>query len=157
MKRTTRQVAICRILLALILLFIWGNSVLPAEMSDALSDWVRDVLQGFFPVDGEPAQEGTHLLRKMAHFLEFACLGACLCWRFGMAECQRVKAALYPLLSGAAVACIDETIQFFVSGRHSSWLDVGIDTAGVLGGLILLMTGYYLKTRILQKIKQQRR
>ena len=47
-----------------------------------------------------------------------------------------------PALAGFAVACLDETIQRFVPGRGPSFLDVGIDTLGVVMGMMLLMVGY---------------
>ena len=152
MKKTPGRMWACRILLVLILMFIWGNSALPANLSGAVSDWVRDVLCCIFPFDGVNPDDGTHLLRKMAHFLEFACLGACLCWLFGMAGFRRKRAWICPLLCGFVAACIDEAIQFFVPGRHASLLDVGIDSAGVLTGLNLVLLGYY----VVYHLKRQR-
>lgn len=111
---------------------------MPAEMSSRFSDWVRDILLQVFPGNGENPGEGTHLLRKMAHFLEFACLGACFGWLVGMLG----KSKGIPALAGFAVACLDETIQRFVPGRGPSFLDVGIDTLGVVTGMMLLMVGY---------------
>jgi VanZ family protein len=45
------------------------------------------------------------------------------------------------------VACIDETIQMFVPGRGPGLLDVGIDSCGVLMGMLLLNTAYFLKRK----------
>ena len=152
MKKTPGRMWACRILLVLILMFIWGNSTLPAHLSGAVSDWVRDVLCCIFPVDEGNPDGGTQLLRKMAHFLEFACLGACLCWLFGMAAVQGKRTWICPMLFGFGAACIDESIQFFVPGRHASFLDVGIDSAGVLTGLNLVLLGYY----VVYHLKRQR-
>ena len=143
MKRTSWRFLICHVLLMLILLFIWGNSALPANLSSAVSDWVRDVLQLLFSGEGSASPGGTGLLRKVAHFLEFAALGFCLCWRFGMTAFRGLRLVCYPLITGVMVACIDEGIQFFVPGRSCSWMDVGIDTAGVLTGLVFLLIGFY--------------
>lgn len=46
-------------------------------------------------------------------------------------------------LPGAAAACVDETIQRFVSNRGPSIPDVDIDTCGVLTGMTLLLIGHY--------------
>jgi VanZ family protein len=55
------------------------------------------------------------------------------------------------LLCGATAACIDETIQIFSPGRYCSIVDVGIDTSGVLTGIIVLFLGYAVYKRIFQK------
>ena len=140
MKRTKGRMTICWGLLVFLLIFIWGNSAMPAEMSSRFSDWVRDILLQVFPGNGENPGEGTHLLRKMAHFLEFACLGACLGWLHSMVN----QKAVYALAWGTAAACMDETIQHFSPGRAPGIRDVAIDTAGVAVGIGLLLTGYYL-------------
>lgn len=131
---------LCVGLLVMELLFIWGNSALSGEVSNALSTWVGNVLSHilpFKPGDGE----GGHLLRKLAHFSEFACLGATLCWLFGMHSQQKTPLSL---LGGLTAACVDETIQIFTPERSSSLLDVWIDTSGILLGIGLVLMGHYL-------------
>ena len=144
MIRRDRQIVICRILIGLALCFIWGNSLLPAEQSQALSDSVQDLLISFRAVVAA-AMEGGNLLRKLAHFLEFTALGLLLCWLTEL-QCRQPRRAL---MMGAAAACIDECIQFFVPGRAPGVLDVAIDCCGVLTGMFLLQFGYlfYQKTQ----------
>lgn len=142
MIRTEKRLRICSCLLVLNLCFIWGNSLLPGEISGAFSDWVKGILAALLP-GGSPVTSGGGLLRKLAHFTEFAALGMCLTWFFGMLQ----KPRYLPLLCGAAAACVDETIQRFVPDRGPSLRDVGIDTCGVLTGMILLLIGHYLLTR----------
>ncbi len=118
-----------RVLTALILLnlaFIWGNSALPAGASNAVSQGMMGSLSRLFPF---LAQEWFHvLLRKGAHFSEFALLG----FLSGLRRPQTT----WPehLGFGMAVAAVDETIQLYVPGRSSSLLDVWLDTAGFLTG-----------------------
>ena len=137
MIRTDKRLRLCGVLLAGILCFIWGNSLLPAEISRAFSDWVKGLL---FPASGAAGNIGSGLLRKIAHFTEFTALGMALGWLFAMLE----KKMYCPLLLGTAVACVDETIQHFVPGRAPGIRDIAIDTAGVAVGIGLLMTGYHL-------------
>ena len=137
MIRTEKRLRLCKFLLVCILAFIWGNSLLPGEISGALSDWLRDLLAMLFPGDASPAGGGG-LLRKIAHLSEFTALGMCLCWLMGMLNRHYGLA----LLSGMAAACVDETIQRFVPERGPSILDVGIDTCGVALGILLLLTGH---------------
>ena len=123
--------------------FIWGNSMLPGSESQQLSDgflrWLGFLL--------EPLGEYASLvLRKAAHFSEFACLGVLLAGAFrAWGRTPVLPAALWGLLS----ACVDETIQIFSPGRASRLTDVWIDFAGILTGIFLLHLGHILwkKTR----------
>lgn len=142
MIRTDKRLHICISLLILNLCFIWGNSLLPGEISGAFSDWVKSILEALLPGDGV-STPGGGLLRKMAHFTEFAGLGIWLFWLFSMLEKHRSLA----LLCGTLAACVDETIQLFVPDRGPSLRDVGIDTCGVITGMMLLQIGYYLWRR----------
>ena len=143
-----RRLNLCRTLLVLNLVFIWGNSLLPGEISGAISQWVKDLISCLFPGGSDP-QEGHGLLRKLAHFTEFTGLGMCLCWMISMLG----KRPWLSLIGGFLVACVDETIQRFVPDRGPSFRDVMIDTSGVALGVILLLCGY----AIVQAKRKKRR
>ncbi len=149
MIRTDKRLRLCTALLIVNLCFIWGNSLLPGELSGAFSDWVKRLLTAILPV-GPSASGGSGLLRKIAHFTEFALLGMLLTWLFGMLQ----KRQLWPLAHGFAAACVDETIQRFVPNRGPSLVDVGIDTCGVIVGMILLLIGHKL---IMKKYLEDKR
>ena len=143
MIRTDKRLRLCTALLICNLVFIWGNSLLPGEGSGAFSDWVKAILAKLFSGDADDSSGGG-LLRKVAHFTEFAALGLCLAWLHGMLQ----KGKLRPFLWGVLAASVDETIQRFVPDRGPSVKDVCIDSAGVLTGIILLWTGYnYLQRK----------
>jgi len=143
MKYTDRRMRLCVALLICNLIFIWGNSLLPGEISGAFSDWVKSILARLFS-GGMEEHSGRGLLRKLAHFTEFTTLGMCLGWLHGMLQ----KAKWQPLAWGVLAAAADETIQRFVPDRGPSIRDVCIDSAGVLTGMVLLWIGYsYLKKR----------
>ena len=138
MIRTDKRIRLCAVLLICNLIFIWGNSLLPGEVSGAFSDWVKAILAKLFAGDlSEPS--GGGLLRKLAHFTEFTALGMCLAWLHGMLG----KGKLRPFLWGVLAASVDETIQRFVPDRGPSVKDVCIDSAGVLTGITLLWIGHY--------------
>lgn len=130
-------------LIAVNVLFIWGNSMLPGTVSGAISHWVRDVLSFILPGRPVNPDSGHGLVRKLAHFTEFACLGALFTWLYGMLS----KPILLALPCGFLVACMDETIQRFVPDRGPAFRDVLIDTAGVLAGIGLLFLGYTIRKR----------
>lgn len=143
MIRSTKRIRLCTALLVCNLVFIWGNSLMPGEVSQAISNWVQEILFDTQAGVGE-IPEGNGLLRKLAHFTEFTALGMCFCWLFGMLG----KTWKPAFLSGMTAACMDETIQAFVPERAPRILDVGIDSLGVLTGIILVLLGYhFLKKR----------
>ena len=129
--------ALCCVLIALNLALIWGNSTLPGGVSMELSDGFLALLSQGLPA---LAIIGSILIRKLAHFSEFACLGLLLGWLLSPEGGFRGFAA--PALLGTLAACVDETIQRFVPGRESSLIDVWIDIFGVCAGILLLRLGY---------------
>ncbi len=70
------------------------------------------------------------VLRKLAHLVEFAILGALL-----VRALVREPAAV---ALGAAYAATDEIHQAFVTGREASPLDWLVDVVGVAAGVLLL-------------------
>ena len=143
MIRTDKRIRLCTALLVCNLIFIWGNSLLPGEVSGAFSDWVKEILESLFAKGPEEPTSGG-LLRKLAHCTEFMGLGMLLCWRFGMAG----KSWKSAFLCGAAAACIDETIQMFVPDRGPGIRDVCIDSFGVATGIVLILLGHtYFKRK----------
>ena len=121
-RRRTRWV-----LTALWLLFIWGHSLLPASVSREESHHWLVLLQTWLPWLTD------HLIRKAAHFTEFAVLGALL---FGAAG---VRLGLwFPPCFGVLAALLDETVQLFAAGRSGQISDVWLDLAGFLAGWIAI-------------------
>ena len=137
MISSDKRIRLCIALLVMNLAFIWGNSLLPGELSAAFSDWIREILTKLLP-NLEVGRKGTGLLRKIAHFTEFCTLGMCLGWLAGMLA----RPQGWAIAGGVLAACIDETIQVFVPDRGPSLFDVGIDSCGVLTGIALLQIGY---------------
>ena len=139
MIRSQKRMLFCVTLLVLNVAFIWGNSLLPREISSAFSQFVGRILSLFVSGPITPAQgEGQGILRKIAHFTEFCSLGIILSWLFWMVRQKKWQCLLIPLMIGAAVAAIDETIQIFVPGRGPHIRDVGIDSLGVLLGVLIV-------------------
>jgi len=69
------------------------------------------------------------VLRKLAHLVEYAVLGALLV--------RTLRREPLAVLIGSAYAVTDEVHQAFVGGRQGSPIDWLIDTAGVLAGTLL--------------------
>ena len=131
-------------LLAGVLLFIWGNSLLPASVSGAISGWLHRILSALLPGDGN-VSNGDGLLRKIAHFTEFALLGMVLLRLLRNLEDRLPVAWLLSLGCGAFAACMDELLQHFSPGRAPRFGDVCIDTAGVLTGTLVYLIATFIR------------
>ena len=147
MTGTQKKKIIGSLLICGNLAFIWGNSLMTGAESGNLSGGVLAWLNSFLSL-GEDGVEMLHLLiRKAAHFTEFACLGALLAWRFGMEHHKGIHLAVFSLFGGLLAACTDETIQIFVDGRGSSLIDVWIDTCGTAAGIAIMEIGHHSRKK----------
>ena len=133
------------VLILLTLAFIWGNSLRTGEASQETSTGILDWINSFLNLGEAEAAIAHHLIRKAAHFTEFACLGALLAWRAHLNE-EKPPIAL-PVLLGMAAGLVDESIQLFTPDRGPSLTDVWLDTSGVLAGVLLLLLGQHLKKK----------
>lgn len=126
-----------------VLAVIWGNSCLPGDESGALSNaflvWLLKVMPWLNWMDG-------FIIRKLAHFCEFALLALCLGMMTRTAGAKKVLCWYLPASLSLAAACVDETIQIVSPGRYSALTDVWIDFAGAVSGLVFLSLLLYLKS-----------
>lgn len=97
--------------------------------------------------------ERQHLVRKAAHFTEYAVLGLLA---FLALSTLPVKPSLRPpaaFLFGALYAVTDELHQMLSAGRSCQWSDILLDASGVLVGVLaaLLLTFWIGKTFVKHK------
>lgn len=140
--------AIIFVLTALMLLFCWVHSCFPASVSSQESDGFYRVFYWFFGLFGAGQILTQHIVRKLAHFSEFAAVGGLLlscAYCFDRMRPQRY--AVQVLFAGLSAALIDETIQLFIEGRAGMIADVWIDFAGVVTGALLLLAFYAVYRR----------
>ena len=136
------------VLFCLILCFIWGNSLLSREISGAMSHFVADILGG-----GGASKGGHYLLRKAAHFSEFAALG-CVFFLLAKEVWSNIAIRLSLCgLVGISVPLIDETLQIF-SDRGHAISDVWIDIAGYAMGSLLTCLVIFIFSRRMAEKKQ---
>ena len=121
------------VLTALWLLFVWGHSLLPGSVSHEESGHWLALLQTWMP------WLTSFLIRKAAHFTEYAVLGALL---FGAAGVRH--GLWFPPCFGVLAATLDETVQLFADGRSGQVSDVWLDLAGFLTGWIVIGAIAYL-------------
>lgn len=80
------------------------------------------------------------LVKKGGHFLAYAALGSAYLYALGD---QRAIAWFTAWILAVAYASSDELHQIFTSGRHSSPVDVVIDSLGAIVGILLFR--YFLE------------
>lgn len=123
-----------------IMAFIFIQSALPGEISGAESNVLVEFFAKLTRLDAEVL---SVVIRKAAHFTEFAVLGLCLTLNvrdFYSAKgisLGRGHVWFMSWLLGTAYAATDEIHQYFVPDRACQLLDVCIDSAGVAAGAII--------------------
>ena len=119
--------------------FIFSQSLLSGEESGGLSAKVMAFLRPLLDPNGIIPEDVFHfVVRKAAHFTEFAILGICVggfTVNLGLLRHRRYVAL--PLLLTLCVAVCDEFLQYF-TGRGSMVTDVVLDYAGSLSALGLI-------------------
>ena len=123
------------------LAFIWGQSLMTADSStresESVLSFVRPAVTAVIQclqrlgIDADPAV----LVRKLAHFTEFAVLGILMYLLFSTPE--RGSRGILPAAACLAAAGVDEFLQRFADGRAPALRDVGIDFAGACVGILL--------------------
>lgn len=121
---------------------LWTGVVLAFSTGGAsmnrTSRFIRPFLEFLFPGAPEQTLLLYHgIIRKSAHFIEYAILAA-LAYRAFSGSSRRLLAShpfLAALLSAAIVAVVDETYQSFDPTRTGSAIDVMIDLSGAAAAL----------------------
>lgn len=141
-KRTVQGRVVWQcVMVAVILLttgFIWSNSMRNATASGAQSGFFKQLFAQIFDITREPFRFLYDHLRKLAHFAEFALLGTEVSLLLLASAKKRLPVRLLlGMCFCVLVAVVDETIQLFVPGRVACAVDVCIDSAGALCGVLL--------------------
>lgn len=135
-----RYVILCTVLCILAVLFIFSNSLKSGEESNEISSGMADKILTFFGIEDNIDPALFHkIIRKTAHFTEFAVLGACLSLLMFSIENLTGRYHISAItLAALLTAVTDEFIQNF-TGRSSMVSDVLIDFSGALTGILLMV------------------
>jgi len=145
--------------------WIFSNSLQTAEASTEQSAGFMDTLQRFFAwlapnsfiatATGKDYDRLHTIVRVLAHFCEFALLGALLVWCYRSYTKKRIW-LLLPLACIVLVPITDELLQFFTDGRAWEITDVFTDVSGgICGGSFALFTIWLTET-IVRKRKAKK-
>ena len=136
------------IVLALIVFFIWDNSLQNGGSSDGFSLIFAEKLA---PIVHNLGFHGNiwalnRIVRKLAHLTEFTILGGVL---YTILRRYITYGTVIKTIGlGMFIASLDEFIQLFSPGRSSQISDVLIDTVGVIIGILIVKLAYYIKYKI---------
>lgn len=132
-------------LMVMIFCFSAQNGEESGALSERITEAVIRVVYRDYDERGEAERQilferTAHIVRKSAHFSEFAALGFFLLGHFRALALKKGlrRPALGALVTGVLYAASDELHQGFVGGRAPALLDVGIDSAGVLFGVLVM-------------------
>ena len=117
----TKQILSLILILLIIftLLFICGNSMKNREESTELSMGLLDKLKPLLSAIGiEP--EGDHVLRKLAHFGEFALLGLELAFYVLLNWGRAIRAFIVVAMFSFAAAAVDRSIKPYLCIPHKN-------------------------------------
>ena len=157
---TNSKLRIHAIVTVIIMIFIFVQSALPADLSQQESGMLVSFLCKFLRIDPEML---SFAVRKCAHFAEYTLLGWSIALttadylerrreegrgvpsgaRQGVSNEAQLAAAtkaglIAPWLIGTAYAVTDEIHQSFVPGRSCEIRDIVIDSCGVLVGALIV-------------------
>lgn len=134
-KNITAKKVIFTIILALIILFIFSNSIQNGVKSSGKSMRVLEWLVGLCP----QINISEYFIRKLGHFCEFFILGIFLTLTFYIYTNNISKHIFKILFIGLFIPVCDETIQIFSDGRTALVSDVLLDFLGTLSGIIIML------------------
>lgn len=132
------------------LIFIWMLTIFnfsnqKGTESSGLSDKVIVKIAEILKRNTLSSTEKEHIIdkyrfivRKTAHFTSYFILGTLIIILFLDLKLNIKKSNLITLIICFIYACTDEIHQLFISGRNGSFIDVLIDTSGVLTALIII-------------------
>lgn len=136
-----------------------------AEESDDISNGVLRKIIDVFPYTKELSEEikikmvehGNPIIRKLAHFSIYALVGVWIMAFMSTFDIRLYKKWIISMLVGVLYAASDEFHQSFVPGRGPSIVDVGIDSLGVLTGIlaVLIIISIYRALKSDKKIEEK--
>ncbi|MFY9380948.1 MAG: VanZ family protein [Eubacteriales bacterium] len=125
------------------LILIWSNSIENVKKSQRKSLNVLKAIKPMLEIFIDKEKVTDHLVRKMAHFIEFSSLGAELALFLIISRRVRWQGIVNCASFGLAAALIDETIQRF-SSRGSQVKDIWLDFTGVCFGIMYVFIVYWV-------------
>ena len=162
-KIIIRTIFMLLLLATFAIIFKFSSQI--AEESDDISNGVLRKIIDVFPYTKELSEEikikmvehGNPIIRKLAHFSIYALVGVWIMAFMSTFDIRLYKKWIISMLVGVLYAASDEFHQSFVPGRGPSIVDVGIDSLGVLTGIlaVLIIISIYRALKSDKKIEEK--
>lgn len=142
---TKKQIKIFKILLILIwmiVIFMFSNEkgAKSTSTSRKVTEAIVQTVSSKSIEENEPIIVSLDkVIRKLAHYTIYTIGGIVIFNYAKTTEKTKKEKILYSIAFGACYAITDEIHQFFVSGRSARIFDVGIDTLGVITGILIYL------------------
>ena len=149
-------VKIILIVIWMIVVFNFSNQ--GGNESSGTSSKVTKIVLDIVTKDKEEHNKQTmekveKVIRKGAHYTIYT-IGGFLIMNYTYSiEKTKKQKILESLLFGSFYAVIDEIHQYFVPGRSARLFDVGIDTLGVLTGILIYLGCMFLIDKLSRRYK----
>ena len=148
---------------ALVYAWIFSNSLKSGAESSAQSHAVTKAVQSaaqvVAPSSGVATATGAaydalhSVIRSIAHFAEFALLGALLSWCY-LSYTRQKAFAVIPFGLIVLTPIIDECLQLFTGSRAAEMKDVFLDTSGGFIGAALALLAFFVCRAIFKRRKK---
>ena len=138
MKATIFRI-ITMFFLVLTFISIFNFSNQDGQTSGGLSRKVARKIVDVFPYTKKIVEKSQPIIRKGAHLSIYTLVGIFIMSYISTYKIHLKYKFLISILVGLVYASSDEIHQSFIPGRTASIIDVGIDTAGVFLGIILVL------------------
>lgn len=147
-------------ILIMVMIFYFSSRVgdESSVQSGFIVDLIRRICNKLFDVSFAESAINllTKIVRKSAHFTEYALLGWFTVYAIRGLVKRKWPACIFAEAIVFLYAVSDEFHQYFVPGRSSSPVDVGIDSLGALLGIWLYMLAAVIIDRIRKKKRQKK-
>lgn len=153
-KKYEEIIKIILIIIWMVIVFNFSNQ--GGTESSGTSSKVTKVVVNIVTKDKEEPdkkiiEKTEKIVRKGAHYTIYTIGGfLIMSYTYSMEKTKKQK-ILYSLLFGIFYAVTDEIHQYFVPGRSARVFDVGIDTLGVLTGILIYLGTMSLMNKLFQK------
>lgn len=135
--------------------FIFYRSTLSADDSTVESTNVLGLLGSIFEFLGLNMELTDFIVRKAAHFCEFALLGCMVIWVLYLFTDQVVHNLVNTGFICIVIAITDELIQTFSPGRSCQVTDVLVDFSGAVSGVVFFVIVLLIYSRIKKSLERK--
>lgn len=156
----TRVIFLILIIINCIVIFIFSsqNGEKSSNVSGSFVKQIIEILPGTENLSKSEKEQLTEnlqfVVRKGAHFSIYTLLGFFTMGFMNTFNISARRKILFAFIFGLLYAITDEIHQLFSSGRSAKIMDVGIDSLGVIFGILIISLIIYLINRKNSKPKR---